>query len=126
MGDDVQNPKIQQLVTRPIGAPTAPKKRQPADGPDFAQVLQQELDLRLSGHARTRLASRGIELARGDWERIKRGVDLAASKGSRESLVMIDEIALVISVKNRTVITAVAKEQLKENVFTNIDSAVFV
>ena len=54
------------------------------------------------------------------------GVDRAAAKGAKESLVMIDDVALVVSVKNRTVITAVDKAQLKENVFTNIDSAVIV
>jgi flagellar operon protein len=53
-------------------------------------------------------------------------VDRAAAKGARESLVMMDDVALVVSVKNRTVITAVDRAHLKDNVFTNIDSAVIV
>jgi flagellar operon protein len=84
------------------------------------------MGLKLSGHAQTRLASRGISLNREDWSRVLEGVERAASKGSRESLVMLDDIAFIISIRNRTVITAVMKDQLKENVFTNIDSAVFV
>ena len=50
----------------------------------------------------------------------------AAAKGAKESLVMVDNVALVVSVKNRTVITAVDQANLKDNVFTNIDSAVIV
>ena len=54
------------------------------------------------------------------------GVDKAAAKGCKESLVLVDNAALVVSIKNRTVITAVDKESLTDNVFTNIDSAVVV
>ena len=54
------------------------------------------------------------------------GVDRAAAKGAKESLVLVDNAALVVSIKNRTVITAVDQAHLKENVFTNIDSAVIV
>lgn len=95
---------------------------QPAAG--FDAVLQDRL--KVSGHAQTRLQSRNIELNGAEWERVLGGVDKAAAKGSKESLVMLDDIALVVSIKNRTVITAVDKANLKENVFTNIDSAVIV
>lgn len=54
------------------------------------------------------------------------GVEKAAAKGAKESLVLVDNAALVVSIKNRTVITAVDKDSLKDNVFTNIDSAVVV
>ena len=60
------------------------------------------------------------------WDRVVSGVDKAAQKGAKESLVMVDNVALVVSVRNRTVITAVPQEHLKDNVFTNIDSAVIV
>jgi flagellar operon protein len=56
--------------------------------------------------------------------RLEQAVDRAASKGGRDSLVMMDDTALVVSVKNRTVITALHREQARDNVFTNIDSAV--
>ena len=87
-------------------------------------VLQDRL--KLSGHAKTRLESRNIDLDQAQWNRVMDGVDRAAAKGSKESLVMVDGSALVVSVKNRTVITAVDQASLKENVFTNIDSAVIV
>jgi flagellar operon protein len=82
--------------------------------------------LKLSGHAQTRLQSRNIDLGQPEWDRVMKGVERAAQKGAKESLVMVDDVALVVSIKNRTVITAVDKDNLKENVFTNIDSAVIV
>jgi flagellar operon protein len=80
----------------------------------------------VSGHAQTRLQSRNIELGESEWNRVLEGVDRAAAKGAKESLVFVDDAALVVSIKNRTVITAVDRQHLKENVFTNIDSAVIV
>jgi flagellar operon protein len=56
--------------------------------------------------------------------RLEDAVQRAADKGSRDALVLMDDLAMVVSVKNRTVITVVDKESLKQNVFTNIDSAV--
>ncbi len=51
-------------------------------------------------------------------------MDKAAAKGARESLILMDNLALVVSIRNRTVITAVDEKRMKEHVFTNIDSAV--
>ncbi len=57
-------------------------------------------------------------------ERLQGAVQRAANKGSRDALVLMDNLAMVVSVKNRTVVTVVDKDNLKQNVFTNIDSAV--
>jgi len=122
-------PEIDKLIGQigPVGPARQGGKAQsrPAEGTGFEQVLESER-LRLSGHAATRLKGRNIALLESDWARVNKAVDLAAKKGSRESLVLVDDVALVISVRNRTVITAVDKDNLKENVFTNIDSAVIV
>lgn len=115
---NIQNARIQELVQ---GAQTPPRK---VAGGDFAGILESRL--KVSGHAKTRLESRNIQLDHDAWERVMSGVDRAAAKGAKESLVMVDDVALVVSVKNRTVITAVDQANLKENVFTNIDSAVIV
>ena len=99
----------------------------PLTGPSFSQVLQEaDTKLKLSAHAQQRLASRSISLNQQDWDKINQGVERAAAKGAREALVLTDKAALVVSVKNRTVITAVDPASMKENVFTNIDSAVIV
>ena len=80
--------------------------------------------LQFSRHALARIQRRGITLDPSTLGRLSEGVGRAASKGSRDSLVLVDGTAFVVSVNNRTVITAVGAEHMKDNVFTNIDSAV--
>ncbi|MBS1705654.1 MAG: flagellar biosynthesis protein [Armatimonadetes bacterium] len=127
MSDNISNPAIQNLVTGRIQpgqiGPATPANK-PSSPDDFSKILEDRL--KVSGHAATRLSSRNIELSSQDWDRVVQGVERAASKGAKESLVLMDDVALVVSVKNRTVITAVDKAGMKENVFTNIDSAVVV
>lgn len=123
MDNHIQNSRINDLlIGAPVSTPVQPSKVE--SGPDFASVLQDRL--KVSGHAQTRLQSRGIELGPAEWNRVLEGVERAAAKGAKESLVMVDNAALVVSIKNRTVITAVDQQHLKDNVFTNIDSAVIV
>ncbi len=120
---NVQNTKLAQL--QQVQTPQqSPRPQVQQSGPAFADILSDRL--KVSSHAQTRLDSRNIEMDSAKWERVMQGVDRAAQKGAKESLVLCDEVALVVSVKNRTVITAVEQAQLKENVFTNIDSAVIV
>lgn len=120
MANPIQNARIAELAASQA-AVTEPKG---VHASGFDSILADRL--KLSGHAQTRLASRNIELGKEEWDRVLGGVDKAAQKGAKESLVMLDDIALVVSVRNRTVITAMDRENLKNNVFTNIDSAVIV
>jgi flagellar operon protein len=125
----IENSKIDQLiqqtqVTTPGSVGIGNAAPDGAAGTTFADLLQDRL--KVSGHAKTRMESRNINLSQDDWNRVLGGVQRASDKGANESLVMVDNVALVVSVKNRTVITAVDKDNLKDNVFTNIDSAVIV
>ena len=108
------------------GAP-APGTARPATGPAFADVLEAKLrtaPLRFSSHALQRIERRGIQLDESTLARLDGGLQRAAAKGGRDSLVLVDQTAFVVSVPNRTVITAVDREHMREQVFTNIDSAV--
>ena len=111
-------------------APAAPAQRRPAavEGPSFADTLAKAgsaaRTLHFSRHALARVERRGIALDGTTLDRLAEGVGRAASKGSRDSLVLVDGTAFVVSVANNTVITAVGSEHMKDNVFTNIDSAV--
>jgi flagellar operon protein len=100
----------------------------PVDGPSFADVLAQRSSAaqapRFSRHALDRVNRRGIDVDGSTLQRLTNGVSQAASKGSRDSVVFVDNTAFVVSVPNNTVITAVGSEHLREHVFTNIDSAV--
>ena len=122
MSAPIQNNAVHQLLQTRTQQPAHPV--QTGKGPDFNAILADRL--KLSGHAQTRLESRDIQLDGEAWERVLQGVEKAAQKGAKESLVMVDDVALIVSIKNRTVITAVDQNKLKENVFTNIDSAVIV
>jgi flagellar operon protein len=97
----------------------------------FQQVLQglqqgSGEELKFSAHAQQRIQDRNISLSSQDLSRLQQGVAQAAAKGSKESLLLKDNLAFVVSVKNNTVITAVDAASMKGNVFTNIDSAVIV
>jgi flagellar operon protein len=95
----------------------------------FTQVLAQELDgIQFSQHALQRLQARNIKLGQAELIKLNNAVDKAAQKGAKESLVLMNNnnLALVVSVKNKTVITAMDSTSIKENVFTNIDSAVII
>jgi flagellar operon protein len=96
----------------------------------FQQILDQEIvskkSIRISAHAQQRLEQRNITLSDADLEALNRGMEKAENKGAKESLLLYKDLALIASVRNRTVITAVSQSEAKENVFTNIDSAVII
>jgi flagellar operon protein len=119
--------QIARVAPRPASAPSAaPNISAAPDGqPSFEAVLaaEQAQGLRFSSHAQQRLARRGIDLAPTDLARINQAVDQASAKGGRESLILLDELALIVSINNRTVITAM-NTGAAGSVFTNVDSVV--
>ena len=91
----------------------------------FESMLQKNM-LKFSNHAAKRLEQRGIELGSRQLDQISSAVDKAAAKGSKESLILMKDMALIVSVPNRTVVTAMDGNSMKDNVFTQIDSAVII
>jgi flagellar operon protein len=100
-------------------------KQQAADTLSFSEVLNQQ-QLKFSHHAEQRLQQRGIQLLPDQIERIANAIDQAASKGAKDSLVLFRDIAMIVNVPNRTVVTAMDGNSMKEHIFTQIDSAVVV
>jgi flagellar operon protein len=101
----------------------------PSTGPSFASVLDAKLPVqgvKFSQHAQDRLRARNINFSATDLANLEGAVNTVAQKGGKESLVMMGDAALVVSIKNRTVVTAMDRAQMKGNVFTNIDSAVII
>lgn len=93
----------------------------------FALLLAKETDkLTFSQHAIERLRSRNLQLSDQDLTKINDAVKRAAQKGAKESLVYCNDIALVVSVQNKTVITAMDGNSARNTIFTNIDSAVII
>ena len=96
------------------------------NGNNFDSIFKTELDkLKFSSHAAKRIEARNIELDEGTINKLQTAVEKAEAKGSKDSLVMLDDNAFIVNIPNRTVITALAKSDSKENIFTNIDSVVF-
>ena len=106
----------------------------------FSKVLAGELATRSEGtgpskkaagvafsaHAQSRLNERNITLSPDHLQRLDHGVQLADSKGSVNTLVLMDDTVFIVNVKNRKVITAIARDGTVDNVFTQIDSATIV
>ena len=91
----------------------------------FSEVLKSKIDgIRLSAHAATRIKSRNIELTPEIMDKLEKAVSGAAKKGARDSLILMKNLAFIVNVPNRTVVTAMDGNSIRENVFTNIDSAV--
>lgn len=119
-----------QSINRYLGTVDATQRNDvKAENSDFSSILSRKLGenrgVKISKHAATRLEARNINLSNDQVERLKTAVDKASGKGIRDSLVVLDDMAFVVNVPNRTVITAANRNELKENVFTNIDGAVF-
>ena len=117
--------------TAPIG-PASPLPRTPGGIPErgpagssFGDALAKASDgLQLSKHARKRIERRDLDLDPARMTRLNSAISRAAEKGSRNSVVMLDDLAVVVNVRERTVVTAMNTVGGRERVFTNIDSVV--
>ena len=90
------------------------------------KTSQLQTELRFSKHATNRLADRSITLSDNQLNRLSEGARKAGEKGIKESLVMVDQLAFIVNVPNRTVITAMDRTETNGNIFTNIDGAVIM
>lgn len=102
----------------------ADQAKAPVLQPTLAKSKLEAPQLKFSNHAIERMNSRGISYSPEDLTRLGEAVQKAAAKGSKDTLVLMDSSALIVSVKNNTVVTVMDKSALKENVFTNIDSTI--
>lgn len=131
---NIQNkgyPSIEQLTDQYLGRPRGIETRENAAGLTFREVLQQSSaqkaetgELKFSKHALSRLSDRNITLDTEQLERLRAGAEKAGEKGIRDSLIMVDRLAFIVNIPNRTVVTAMDSTATEENIFTNINGAV--
>jgi flagellar operon protein len=98
-------------------------------GINFGDLLKEKVvpqELKFSAHAETRIRSRGIKLDKELKQKLNEAVRNVASKGGKDALIMANESAFIVNVPSRTVVTALDSGILKDNVFTNIDSAAVI
>ncbi|PNU21123.1 hypothetical protein C2E25_03570 [Geothermobacter hydrogeniphilus] len=120
------------IMPTPIGRPTSlpttgAGKNTGINATRFESLLQDRMagqSVRFSRHADQRLQQRGLRISGEQSQRLQQAMRKVADKGGRDSLVLLDNLALVVSVPNNTVVTVSDRGSLRENVFTNIDSAV--
>ena len=97
---------------------------------DFGKVLlelqSKDEDIKFSKHATERLNNRNVNLSTEDIIRLKSAFSKADSKGVKDALILMDDKAFIANIRSKTIITTVSKEQLKDNIFTNIDGAVII
>ncbi len=116
---------VRPATTVSVSTGSAVQQTDGKDGVEFSQLLQSRIDeVKFSAHAATRMKSRNIELTPEMMGKLTKAVDGAAEKGARDSLVLLKNYAFIVNIPNRTVVTAMDGTSMKENIFTNIDSAV--
>ena len=124
---------IEQVTSQYLNQNKVSVKKE--EGNSFDKVLQEKKlenkisetsNLKFSKHAVERLADRQIDLTNEQIARLENGAKKASQKGINESLVMVDSLAFIVSVKNQTVITAMDSEETTDHIFTNIDGAVIM
>ncbi len=122
--EDVKNHPVDQVLYRPVRPADASQTGRSAEkaAPSFDDLLRRQLDkdagIKFSAHAQKRLAESHIAFGAERVARLEEAVARAAGKGARESLILMRDLALVVSIGNRTVITAIDGERLQQNVFT--------
>ncbi|MDR0330464.1 MAG: flagellar protein [Chitinispirillales bacterium] len=126
--NDIQNRILASrigLVGRTAGV-SAPQSAEGAvQGKSFGDILKAKTEeLKFSAHASSRLKSRNIEVTPDVMGKLEKAVAGAEGKGSRDSLIIVKDLAFIVNIPNKTVITAMDGESIKDNVFTNIDSTV--
>ncbi|WP_432354974.1 TIGR02530 family flagellar biosynthesis protein [Sporosarcina sp. A2] len=118
---------IQRLQSQPQLRPGQSIKPMPKQS--FVEQLNNALapqTLKVSKHATERLNERNITITEAEWAHVTDKVNEAKAKGIRDSLVLMDQAALIVSAKNSTVITAMDRKEAKDQLFTNIDGTIIL
>lgn len=125
-----QYPSIEQMTQQLSSVKSSKTSSSQASSIPFSEILNSKKaayeasEIKFSKHANERLASRNIDLTDDQLMRLENGARMAEEKGINESLVVVDNLAFIVNIKNNTVITAVNDNESK--VFTNIDGAVIM
>ncbi len=122
MSDPIRVNPVSSQTTQSGSQPTS---RVTSGTSSFADTLAQVEGLRFSNHAQKRLDDRAINLPEDGLQRLSDAVEKAKSRGGKESLILMDDLAFIVNVKDRVVVTTMDAKQRGQGVFTQIDSVVF-
>ncbi|RFU71291.1 flagellar protein [Peribacillus saganii] len=98
---------------------------------NFTQHLQSAFNtktpgLTVSKHAQMRLDQRNITIDNERWARVEEKIGEARKMGVTDSLVLLQDAALIVSAKNNTVITAMDRDEASSQIFTNINGTILL
>ncbi|OBZ16884.1 MULTISPECIES: TIGR02530 family flagellar biosynthesis protein [Bacillales] len=124
MNDGVKIGHIFPVKSTPLQPSKSAVSRSSQPTP-FQEMLDAKV-LKFSHHAEVRMQQRGIKLQPESLTKIMNAVEEAASKGAQDSLIVFRDIAMIVNVPSRTVVTAMDGGQMRSNVFTQIDSAIIL
>ncbi len=123
MSENLINPRSTPLYGQTVQKQTK-KIQKVEDSANFTRIVQDSLKegLKVSSHAQERIEARNIEMNPKRLETLTQVANQAKSKGARNTLAMFGPDAFILSVKDKTVVTAMKKEEMESRFFTNIDS----
>lgn len=118
-------------ANRNLNTAASPVKTISSQQLSFKAVLDEQLknetnQLQMSKHAKDRIAQRGIDVDQDLMSSLNYAADIARSKGARDIVMIGKDAAFVVNIPNSVIVTAVSSDELKDNIFTNIDSAVLI
>lgn len=125
INNNLINPSLVNTVKKP--EPITNNKTSNTNNKTFKEIFDNKAEnanISFSKHASMRLNSRNLQLSNAQIKRVEDGIKRAGEKGIKDSLVLVDNIALLVNIKNKTVVTAI--DNNSEKVYTNIDGAVIV
>lgn len=119
---------IQHIPYHPPIKPMVKQSTEQVSKQSFMDHLKQATgdELKISKHASERLNERNISITDREWQQISKKVFEAKNKGVKQPLVLLDQAALIVSAKNATVITALDRNEAKQQLFTNIDGTILI
>ncbi|WP_339198156.1 TIGR02530 family flagellar biosynthesis protein [Solibacillus sp. FSL R5-0449] len=119
---------IQHIPYHPPIKPLIKQNTEQVSKQSFMDHLKQATgdELKISKHASERLNERNISISDREWQQISEKVFEAKNKGVKQPLVLLDQAALIVSAKNATVITALDRNEAKQQLFTNIDGTILL
>ncbi|GBD94272.1 hypothetical protein BMS3Abin05_01876 [bacterium BMS3Abin05] len=128
MNTKIQDPRliVRPLRPRPLSGANTDRASPGKFKKLFDETLKAGEGLKFSAHALRRLESRRLRLSQADHQTLTNAVDRAAEKGATDSLILLNQLAFVVNIPNRTVVTAMAQDQMQGGIITNIDSAMVI
>jgi flagellar operon protein len=137
----INNILIPNVTTIPSNKTVEKSKLNPGETSEFKNLLDSTLDqnqeqdsilnpvpkgIKLSTHAMRRLQERNMSLDREEYQKLQTAIDRLKTKGGQDSLVITGKGAYIVDVPKNTIVTAIDKESIGENVFTKIDSTILM